>query len=261
MISNLAYFNGIATHQQINKASYMLAFGKLKDVNLFPNYRKINFFSNVMNPDLINWRGKNRSSLHSYNPNTKKGGATKVTQKYYNKLVKELIKPHPKYRRAAFFASWMMHYCVDALNPAHQIGYKRKDRKLLDWEDPGYGAKLYIIQNILKHHLAFELRVVWHYIFKSFPKAKIDDEFVLPTVKKFNKRTVRRYVEKNAAKMLEYRIYNLYRKKGWTPEVRSLVHEKMLPMMISTTSTLIKAAQLEAVRIKYQNLAGRIFSR
>ncbi|MEA3429749.1 MAG: hypothetical protein U9R08_00600 [Nanoarchaeota archaeon] len=246
----ISYIEFLGTHQKIDFASYISAFGKLFNKKRFPNYNWIEVSSGALGPDMLWLRGLQKSSWHVYNPRTKKGGACTAVQRFYDKLVMELSKKRPKMRKAGKYAAWLSHFIVDALTPSHQEGRYKIKEPIKDWFDPHWDENKSPVLNFWKNHALFEIRIALMYMFKKLNRAKMNKKFIKTCRQKFRTDKVKEYIEKKSREVYKLKIYDVYKRLGFNKNVKMLITRRLVPIMVSTVATVWRNAYIESLEIR-----------
>ncbi len=137
-----------STHHLLNRLAYTLLPKTLEK----PSLEAIQHYSGHYGPDgdALRWTGKD--SAHAYNPDTGEGGALKETSKHLKKASIALGKKHLE--QAAYHFAYVSHFIVDALTPAHHVGWKKQVIGSHDWEDPHWDYRKFSFNP----HVQFELK-------------------------------------------------------------------------------------------------------
>lgn len=117
--------SNIKTHRRITKRAYRLLSDNLKDKS-FPKYWKISLYDRFLNPDIIDVTKfiKGYDRKNHLNSENRKQSIERV-KKHFDHLVKSLEKGVG----SAKDASWLSHFIVDSLEPAHLIEWKVPDNR------------------------------------------------------------------------------------------------------------------------------------
>ncbi|MFI5240286.1 MAG: hypothetical protein ACHQUB_01075 [Candidatus Saccharimonadia bacterium] len=240
----------------------------------FPSAKQIVHFEGYYGPDGIKVKspGKDDPS-HFYDPITDTGELPEHVQNHYDGLVNELREKDLV--RAAFEASWLAHYVVDGLTPAHHYpfvekivelregsaGLRKRQRKTDEPLRNDATTTLHkglVIGDSVRHtlqgtwglwggkgvmstHVNFEFGVATTLLFYKMHQPL--DETLLAKARQLG---MMAFFKQECRKVAELDLYVRFYREGWTAEMARIVREQIAPHACQVVGIIWMLAYLEA---------------
>lgn len=236
------------THCFIYKsAGWILAGNGIRTAKDFPGWRRLAVYEGLWGPDGAVMRNRLKASSMYYNPTTQKGDVLKYVVSYFHKLEQakrncdDYSCKNKGYDESfTKIATWLGHFVVDAMTPAHHIGqYERSRINLMfwnfksNWHDPH-------AKGIISKHLLFEYRVGLAGRRKYFGPVKLKEPLV-EMFKEDDKHLID-YLTNKMRRIDKLGVYEEYRKHGWSKKIKKKVNKELIPEMASVVATVWYAA-------------------
>lgn len=262
----------VGTHQQLDKAARRILGRMLPRGCYFPNSKEIVHFEGTRGPDGLKRKSPGIDEpSHMLLPATETGHEhldersvlTMIIDHRWN-LVRALKdKDHV---RAAFEAAWMAHMVTDGLTPAHHFPLQNiKEQLMADKEMVRiFGAPIKGMmhgRNMLEtmrnnwlywgakghmsQHIAFEYGV-------AMIVAALPQKAIMPSLDKtdFDEIDVEKVFSTSLEFIQKLKLYERFRKDGWTTELALETKTILLPAIIKAIATSWYSAAAEAYNIK-----------
>ncbi len=250
-------------HQRLDQAAYdtvepFLATGS------FPPAKQILHFEGPNGPDGLKVKSPGQEDpAHFYNPLTDKGEVPQHINDHYKKLVAAL-RAHDQVR-SAFEASWLAHYVVDGLTPAHHFPEQALIGKIKGGDFPVKGRFKFLARGegalkknwavwggngVMATHQNFELGVAMALVGKSLKEPL--DEVKLAQARQTGYLD---FFKAQAHSVAKLDLYSKFQTKGWTAQIGAVVKNQVIPLTIQTVAIIWLLAYLEAGMIEVQKLA------
>ncbi|HOZ36509.1 MAG TPA: hypothetical protein PLR18_01615 [bacterium] len=209
-------------------------FIKLKDV-----YK----YDGGYGPDRFWCRGERSTSEAYYNPSNGEGGALKQVAEHYRMTVARAARNLTWGKEF----TWMSHFVVDALSPAHHFGQKRKTKKKYrDWDDP-YFNYLTQMRSFKNKHPLFEGLTNFWQVFSGRTDAYFEK------LEQVNGANIEIFMLNMIYKVREMKLYEEFVEKGWSRELWQKIKIKLLPQieyaLAAVWWSLMKEVEEERKRI------------
>ena len=263
--TTLTKFSGrvMGAHQRIDRVARNHLGRALHDNRVFPGIKSILQFEGKNGPDAIKRKSPAKDEpWHYYNPfDTNDSGILENIDEHYQALVTHL-KSNSR-ERAAFEAAWLAHALVDGLTPAHHYPYEKELTQLRGGEGietrttirrklviPGTTARERVKNNwkmwgpkgLITSHGLFEIGIATLIAPLSFGEARPKKA----ELAKIQQLGVRGWFKLAAREVAVLEMYDLYRKKGWTPKLAWQVRHKLGPVMVKTVTLAWYQALIDA---------------
>lgn len=257
----------VGTHQQIDQAARKVLAKHLPRGKYFPGIKEIRHFSGALGPDGLKRKSPDEDDpSHMFDGEHGEQLVRQVLDHHYN-LVQALKNRNNV--RAAFEAAWLAHKVVDALTPAHHYPLSEAKEELMSNKEfvKIFGAPIKGIMHgrnvaetirnnwiywgaggCFSKHLAYEYGVV--VIAAALPQRKI-----IPAVGKaeFQYVDVRRILFDSLARIQPDKIYNNFRKDGWTTDLALETKNLVLPEIVRAVALIWYSAAEEAYGLHCKN--------
>ena len=197
----------------MKKKPDFVGFIKLKDI-----YK----YDGGYGPDRLWCQGERSTSEAYFNPENGEGGALKQVAEHYRRTV---VRATRNLAWGKDF-TWMSHFVVDALSPAHHFGKKRKTRKKYrDWEDPYFN---YITQmkSFKNKHTFFEGLTNFWQVFSKREKVQFEK------LEQVNGDNIEIFMLNMIYKVREMKLYEEYVEKGWSRSLWRRIKTKLIPQIV-----------------------------
>mgnify|MGYP001024786915 FL=1 len=250
----------VGTHQQLDQAARKLLAKHLPRGRYFPNIKEIRHFSGALGPDGLKRKSPDDDDpSHMFDGENGTALVQQIMDHHYNLV--QALKNHNEVR-AAFEAAWLAHKVTDALTPAHHFPLSEAKEELMSnkefvkifgepikgimhgrnaietarnnwlyWGAGGYFSK----------HMAYEYGVV--IIAATLPQRKI-----MPEVGKaeFQYVDAKKTLFEAIDRIQPAKIYDNFRKNGWTTELALETKKLVLPEMVRAEALIWYSAAEEA---------------
>jgi hypothetical protein len=282
-ISTKRVLNRLGVHQRFDSAAHRMISPFLKP-KTFPGIRAILHFEGYNGPDGIKLKspGVNDPS-HFYDPETDAGELPMHVESHYSGLVDALRKED--LIRAGFEASWLAHYVVDGLTPAHHyplvekiVGLREGDKAVkrrqatdepLRNDATSYLTKNFIFSDtvnktlkanwaiwggkgILSTHHNFEIGVATSLLFaKLSPKL---NESMLSEARQMG---MMEFFKREAKAVARLDLYDRFYKEGWTAELARVVRQQIAAHACQVVGIIWILAYLEAGQVELTKYKGK----
>lgn len=262
----------LGVHQRFDVAAHSMISPYLKPKS-FPGAKSIIHFEGYNGPDGIKVKSPGVDDPnHFYDPYTEVGELPQHIQNHYDGLVAALREPDLV--RAAFEASWLAHYVVDGLTPAHHYPYTEKIVELREGPEAlkqrqkkasgplrndatGVHKGLVIsdsVRSMLKGnwglwggkgvmstHLNFEFGVATTLLF-----SKINVSLNETMLAEARQLSLMQFFKQEARNVADLDLYERFYKVGWTAELARIVREQIAPHACQVVGIIWLLAYLEA---------------
>lgn len=272
-ISTKRVINRLGVHQRFDVAAHQMISPYLKSKS-WPTTPQILHFEGYNGPDGIKIKSPGVDDpSHFYDPFNDVGELPEHVKNHYNGLVAELREQDLV--RAAFEASWLAHYVVDGLTPAHHYPYVEKIVELREGEDAvrkrskkrnqplrndatsklGKGLvvgdtvrqtvknnwALWGGKGMVTTHINFEIGIATTLLF--FPlKIKLN-ESLLAEARELG---MMQFFKRESRKVAELDLYERFYREGWTAELARVVRDQIAPHAVQVVGIIWLLAYLEA---------------
>lgn len=248
----------LGTHQKIDRVARRHLGKLLEDNDAFPSTGSILQFEGKNGPDAIKRKSPAQDEpWHYFDPfDMDNSDLIDIIQDHYDILVKNL---RSNSERAAFEAAWLAHAIVDGLTPAHHYPYEEKLVELLGGAAigtrttlkgklvmPGGTTRERVANNwkmwgpggLMTSHGLFEMGI-------AMILAPLTMNEAVPTPKQIeevSKIGVGELFHKTAQEIAHMKLYDNYRRKGWTPRLAQQIRHKLGPLIVRTVTLAWYAA-------------------
>jgi len=243
----------LGVHQRLDAAAYRMVRGYFS-AETFPPIKQILHFEGANGPDDLKFKlprldGPN----HFYNPETGEGDLPASVKLHYETLVIALAA-HDEVK-AAFEASWLAHFVVDGLTPAHHhlpedeyaaVGGEAPVHAKIKGLASGPGAlkknwKIWVDQRIVTTHQTFEIGIAAAMLGRPV-KIKLDP-IKLARAQKIG---YMKFFKEEATESARLDLYSQFRAKGWSSRMAAQVRHQIAPAAVQTVGIIWILAYLEA---------------
>lgn len=271
-VSSKKVVNRLGVHQRFDMAAYRMIGSYLKP-KTFPGIRPILHFEGYNGPDGIKVKSPGVDDpSHFYDPSTDVGELPVHVQNHYAGLVVALREADLV--RAAFEASWLAHYVVDGLTPAHHyplvqkiVGLREGEQELAKRLKAGgelrNDATTFLkknlvvgdtvrqtIQNnwaiwggkgILSTHHNFEIGVATSLLFTKL-NLKLNESLLAEG----RQLGMMEFFKREARNVAGLDLYERFYKEGWTAELARIVRQQIASHACQVVGIIWLLAYLEA---------------
>jgi hypothetical protein len=243
-------------HQRFDVAAYRMVQEYLP-AGAFPNLKDILHFEGYNGPDGLKSKGglkyktkEDHNPSHLYDPVRDTGEVPRHIANHYSALVACLGRGD--LIRAAFEASWLAHFIVDGLTPAHHFPLEEKiaEAAAASHGDIGrYRAlarKNWAIWGAKGHmttHMNFELGIAFAMI--ASPIHPEFDELELARACQIGPVE---YFKSEAREVASLDLYERFYREGWNNDIAATVKNQLAPQAARTVGIIWLMAVLEAGR-------------
>ncbi len=237
----------IGTHQKLDRIARKALSKLLKKNDYFPSAKEIVYFEGMRGPDGLKRKcpGVDEPTHFIIPDNDDKKLLTQVLDCQEN--LKKALKEE-NIERAAFEASWLAHYLVDALTPAHHFPLTDKKEELMS-EKEYYEIFGHELRQIMRGDSPLEtVKNNWTYYGKNghmtkhfFFEYKIARILNTMKTKKLLPKLTKKELENNnlekefytsVNKIYSLNLYNRYKDLGWTGKIDQEVKKILLPEIV-----------------------------
>ena len=257
----------MGAHQKLDRVARRHLEKLIPDDSLFPKTRTILQFEGKNGPDAIKRKSPAKDEpWHYYSPfDDDDSQLITLIQDHYDRLVKELKAENKE--RSAFEAAWLAHAIVDGLTPAHHYPYEAKLIELRGGESietrttikdklvfPGETKREQVKNNwkawgprgLFTAHSLFEVGIAAIIKPIAFGDA-LPSEEELQMIQELG---IAEVFKRAAREIAVLDLFEIYRRKGWTPKLSRLVRQKLAPLIIQTITLAWYGAMAEADLLK-----------
>lgn len=254
----------VGVHQKIDGISRKILSRHLRNNANFPGEKQILYFEGTRGPDGLKRKSPGKDEPHSFlNPEDNDGKLWQNIENHHHNLSVALEEGDKV--RSAFEASWLAHFIVDGLTPAHHYPFEEVVDQLMSEKDYHelFGTKLkgvmrgnniseVLINNwsyigaggVMTKHVAYELAVAYLIALipsrRLTPKIKLEDLRDIDFKKEF-------YSDLHAIYKKDY--YHHFLQEGWDNYLMEETVHFLIPTMIHAV-TLGWASALPPERLK-----------
>lgn len=263
----------LGVHQRFDVAAHEMIESYLS-AKSFPSAKSIIHFEGYNGPDGIKVKSPGVDDpSHFYDPYNDVGELPEHVQNHYDGLVSELREKDLV--RSAFEASWLAHYVVDGLTPAHhypfvekivelregEAGLKRRKRRTdepLRNDATTKFHKSVVIgdtvrqtlagtwglwggKGVMSTHVNFEFGVATALLF--FKLKQPLSETMLAEARQLG---MMAFFKREARNVADLDLYERFYREGWTAELARIVREQIAPHACQVVGIIWLLAYLEA---------------
>ena len=233
----------IDSHSLIYNQAYKIAIGNNPSFAQFILLKDIYKYDGGYGPDRFWCRGERSTSESYFNTDTGEGGALKQIAEHYRRTVQRATR---NLTWGKDF-TWMSHFVVDALSPAHHFGkYQKSKNKHKDWEDPYFNYIDNMNSPKNKHPFFEGLINFW----QVFSKREIP---VFDKLESVNENNIEIFMLNMIFKVKEMKIYEEYVAKGWSRNLWKQIKVKLIPQIEYALAvvwlSLMKDINIERARL------------
>ncbi len=274
----------LGVHQRFDVAAYRMISPYLKS-NTFPSIRSVLHFEGYNGPDGIKVKSPGVDDpSHFYDPQTDVGELPVHVQNHYVGLVKTLREGDMV--RAAFEASWLAHYIVDGLTPAHHyplvekmVGLRVGEEELAKRLEPGSEplrnagtsalSKNFVVgdnvrqtiqknwaiwggKGIFSTHHNFEIGVATSLMF-----SKINLKLNESQLAEARQLGMLQFFKREARAVASLDLYERFYREGWTAELARIVRQQIAIHACQVVGIIWLLAYLEAGQSELTRHKGR----
>lgn len=253
----------LGVHQRLDMAAFRMAkpyFAR----GSFPSIKQILHFEGVRGPDGLKVKSPGHADPdHFYDPLRDKGEVPAHIQRHYDLLVQHLTE-HDLVR-AAFEASWLAHFVVDGLTPAHHTLIKDEVAKVHGHEHATVGLIKYIArgEGALKKNWAVwggKGIVATHNNFEVGIATSIVGRPLRGNLSQIKLAHARRigyldFFKEEAIAIAKLNLYDQFKQKGWSAQMANTIKREVLPQTAQTVAIIWLLAYLDADMQTVQQLA------
>jgi hypothetical protein len=244
----------LGIHQKFDRAAYQMVAPYFKPRS-FPLLHDLLHFEGVNGPDGVKVKSLGvHDPSHMYDPVDDAGVVPELIQSHYESLVEHLQEKDLV--RAAFDASWLAHFVVDGLTPAHHFPYDEKKQEILGPEsDHGFFKRKWLwmgSKGVLSTHLNFEMGVA-----SSLLTHKLSvplDDIKLAEARKIGYMD---FFKQEARAVADLDLYERFYKNGWTAELAQIVRKQIAPHTVQVVGIIWLLAYLESSQLEVTELIAR----
>ena len=230
----------IGIHQRLDSAAYRMVRTYFAPGS-FPSVKQILHFEGVNGPDGLKIKSPGSADPdHFYDPISDTGDVPKHIISHYKQLVAGLEAEDMV--RAAFEASWLAHYVVDGLTPAHHVLITKEIERICGGQLPQKGKFKYVAtgegavkknwaiwgtKGIIPMHHGFEVGIAASMLGRPM-RVRLDP------VKLAKAREIGylQYFKEEAIEVSHLGIYQEFIQKGWTASIAASVRNRIAPVAI-----------------------------
>ncbi len=247
-------FKHFGVHQRLDYAAYQMVRHYFAPGS-FPPIKQVIHFEGPNGPDGLKVKSPGKADpAHFYDPIKDSGEVPQLITDHYDKLV-DALRDHDQVR-SAFEASWLAHYVVDGLTPAHHQLIDEQITRIQGGKVPVKGKFKYLARGegsvkknwavwggngIWATHHNFEIGVamalVGHTIKGSLDEVKLAQARKMGALDFFKE-------EAKAIARLD--VYNKFKVKGWTAQIGVAVKDQIIPRTAQAVAIIWLLAYLEA---------------
>lgn len=248
-------YKRIGVHQRLDRAAYAMIHSFCAPGS-FPSIKQIVHFEGVNGPDGLKVKSPGVADPdHFYDPLTDTGELPEHVASHYKKLVK-VLGQHDMVR-AAFEASWLAHYIVDGLTPAHHVlisaeiervcgAVPNRDGKFVKYIASGEGSikknwAIWGAKGIIPTHHNFEVGIAT--VMLGQPVKTRLDQAKLAHAREIGYMA---FFKSEAHQIAKLDIYTEFKEKGWTSGVAAAIRTQIAPAAVQTVGIIWLLAYLEA---------------
>lgn len=256
-------FKPLGVHQRLDLAAYHMV-ERYFAPGGFPPIKQVLHFEGPNGPDGLKVKSPGQADpAHFYDPIADAGQVPQLITEHYQKLVAAL-RAHDQVR-SAFEASWLAHYVVDGLTPAHHQLVDEAIVELQGGEVPVKGRLKYLARGsgalkknwavwggngVWATHHNFELGIAMSLVGKSL-KGQLD-EVKLAQARQIGPLAFFKAEAKAIAKL---DIYEQFKAKGWTAQIGVVMNNQVIPRSAQAVAIIWLLAYLEAGMIEVKKAA------
>lgn len=247
----------LGIHQRFDIAAYEMVRPYFK-AGSFPAIKQILHFEGINGPDGLKVKSPGQADpSHFYDPLHDKGELPEHITGHYDGLVAALTDGDMV--RSAFEASWLAHYVVDGLTPAHHQLLEDEIAEICGGELPIRGFFKYVIsgggtmdslrknwaiwggKGVISTHHRFEVGIAAALIGRPV-RTQLD------TAKLAHATSVGplAFFKEEARQTARLGIYQRFQEKGWTNQAAAIVKRQIAPQTVQSTGIVWLLAYLEA---------------
>jgi len=248
-------YKRIGVHQRLDRASYRMIKNYFA-AGSFPSIKQILHFEGVNGPDGLKVKSPGVADPdHFYDPLADTGELPKHVVHHYKKLVKVLEQRDMV--RAAFEASWLAHYVVDGLTPAHHVllsaeidrvcgALPTREGKFLKYRATGEGSikknwAIWGTKGIIPTHHNFEVGIATAMLGR--PVRVRLNQAKLARAREIGYMA---YFKEEALAVAKLDIYTEFQQKGWTTGIAAAIRTQIAPAAVQTVGVIWLLAYLDA---------------
>ncbi len=211
----------IDSHSLIYNQTYRVAVKHNPAFAQFIKLKDIYKYDGGYGPDRLWCRGERSTSESYFNPTNGEGGALKQIAEHYRRTVQRAAK---NLAWGKDF-TWMSHFVVDALSPAHHFGtYRKARRKHHDWHDP-YFNYIDNMKSPKNKHPFFEGLINFWQVFSKRETPVFDQ------LEMVDENKVEIFMLNMIFKVRELKIYEEYVERGWSRDLWRRIKTKLIPQI------------------------------
>lgn len=282
-ISTKRVIKRLGVHQRFDAAAHHMISPFIKP-KTFPGIKAILHFEGYNGPDGIKVKSPGIDDpSHFYDPETDTGELPEHVQNHYDGFVEALRTEDMV--RAAFEASWLAHYVVDGLTPAHHyplvekiVGLREGERALRrrkSSDEPLRNdattplAKNFVIgetvrqtlkknwkiwggKGILSTHHNFEIGVASSLLF-----AKLNLKLNEAMLAEARKMGMLAFFKREAREVAQLDLYERFYRQGWTAELARIVRQQIAAHAVQVVGIIWLLAYLEVGETELTRYRGR----
>ncbi len=247
----------LGIHQRFDMAAYTMVRGYVK-AGSFPTIKQILHFEGVNGPDGLKIKSPGQADpSHFYDPLHDKGELPEHITGHYDGLVAALAAADMV--RAAFEASWLAHYVVDGLTPAHHQLIEDEIAEITDGQLFVRGWIKYVAlgqgpldlvrknwaiyggKGVISTHHNFEIGVATALLGRPL-RTQLDD------TKLAHARSIGLlpFFKEEARQSARLGVYERFQAKGWNNQTAAVVRRQIAPQAVQAVGIAWLLAYLEA---------------
>ncbi len=246
----------IGVHQRLDSATYRMVHGYFAPGS-FPSLKQILHFEGINGPDGLKIKSPGLADPdHFYDPVADTGDLPNHVATHYQELVKVLHQRDLV--RSAFEASWLAHYIVDGLTPAHHVllseeldricGGPLPDRegKFFKYMANGEGSikknwAIWGTKGVIPLHHGFEVGIA-----STMLGRPVRVKFDQAKLARANRIGYMAFFKEEALEVAKLDLYTKFQDKGWTASMARTIRTQIAPAAVQAVGIIWMLAYLEA---------------
>lgn len=247
----------LGIHQRFDIAAYTMVESYFRPGS-FPAVKQILHFEGINGPDGLKVKSPGQADpSHFYDPLHDKGELPVHIAGHYRGLVEALTERDMV--RAAFESSWLAHYVVDGLTPAHHQLLEDEIARICGGQVPLKGIVKYVAsgegkfdslkknwaiwggKGIFATHQNFEVGIAVALLGRP-GKTRLDDA----KLARARRIGLLPFFKEEARQTAKLGVYERFQEKGWTGEMAGIVKNQIAPQATQAVGIAWLLAYLEA---------------
>lgn len=255
----------LGIHQRLDRAAYRMVHAYFAPGS-FPSLKQILHFEGFNGPDGLKVKSPGHADPdHFYDPIANVGELPKHVASHYDKLTKALKDQDMV--RSGFEASWLAHYVVDGLTPAHHVlisdemdringgALPKREGKFFKYVISGEGAlkknwAIWGTKGVVSTHHNFEVGIATTLIGRPV-RVRLDP------VKLARAQEVgyMQFFKEESAAIAKLDLYTEFQKKGWSAAMAASIRNQIAPAAVQAAGIIWLLAYLDAGLVDVKHVA------